>query len=149
MGQKLETIGRDLRYGVRMLLKSPGVTTLAVLALALGIGANTAIWQESHVIIVNEAFAQHFFLNEDPIGKRIKVGFGDPPWSTIVGVVANHIQPGVDNLVWEEMFYPAIDEDVVVWRERDGSGDVRCDCASTDSGGAHSVLLTCAKSDKG
>src|SRR5215510_9808621 len=66
------------------------------------------VWQESHVIIVNEAFAQHFFLNEDPIGKRIKVGYGDPPWTTIVGVVANHIQPGVDNRVWEEMFYPYV-----------------------------------------
>ena len=52
------------------------------------------VWQESHVIIVNEAFAERFFAGEDPIGKRIKVGYGDPPWSTIVGVVANHIQPG-------------------------------------------------------
>jgi len=66
------------------------------------------VWKESHVIIVNEAFAQRLFPNEDPIGKRIKVGYGDPPWSTIVGVVANHIQPGVDNRVWEEMFYPYV-----------------------------------------
>ena len=66
------------------------------------------VWQESHVIIVNEAFAQRFFGNEDPVGKRIRVGLGDPPWSTIVGVVANHIQPGVDNRVWEEMFYPYV-----------------------------------------
>ncbi|MDQ3256419.1 MAG: ABC transporter permease [Acidobacteriota bacterium] len=65
-------------------------------------------WQESNVIIVNEAFARRFFPNENPIGKRIKVGLGDPPWSTIVGVVANHIQPGVDNRVWEEMFYPYV-----------------------------------------
>ncbi|HEX3230490.1 MAG TPA: ADOP family duplicated permease, partial [Pyrinomonadaceae bacterium] len=66
------------------------------------------VWKESHVIIVNEAFAQRFFPDEDPKGKRIKVGVGDPPWSTIVGVVANHIQPGVDNRVWEEMFYPYV-----------------------------------------
>ena len=66
------------------------------------------VWQESHVIIVNEAFAQRFFPNQDPIAKRIKVGYGDPPWSTIVGVAANHIQPGVDNRVWEEMFYPYV-----------------------------------------
>jgi predicted permease len=68
------------------------------------------VWQGRPVIIVNEAFARHFFPGEDPIGKRIKVGEWkpDPPYSTIVGVVANHIQPGVDNLIWDEMFYPYV-----------------------------------------
>ena len=71
----IETLLQDLRYGSRMLRKNPGFTAVAVLTLALGIGANTAIF----------TFIDAIMLHAVPVH--------DPAHLFIFGWTA-HAQPG-------------------------------------------------------
>jgi putative ABC transport system permease protein len=60
------------------------------------------------VIVINETMAKRYWPNEDPVGKRIKIGLfnADAPWLTVVGVAQDVKQRGLDQRTRPEFFRP-------------------------------------------
>ncbi len=61
---------------------------------------------ETHVVILNKVFTKRFFPNDDPIGKRIRLGPPESPWTTIVGVVGNVGHAGPDHEAEPQVYVP-------------------------------------------
>ncbi|HEY7547096.1 MAG TPA: ABC transporter permease [Blastocatellia bacterium] len=72
----MQTLWQDIRYSARLLMKSPAVTAVAILSLALGIGANTAVFS-----IVNAALLRSLPVREPDRLMFVFNGTADNPYS--------------------------------------------------------------------
>ncbi len=77
----LDAIAQDFRYALRGLRRSPGFASTAILSLALGIGANTAIFSLIDALILKSLPVRHpKELIQVMMGKQSYAGYSNPTW---------------------------------------------------------------------
>ncbi len=92
----IETFWKDLRYAARMLRRSPAFTPVAILSLAIGIGANTAIFSVVDAILLKSLPVRN------PEELRIVLSRGRPPAHSFDGYSTNDVWSSFPNPTYEE-----------------------------------------------
>jgi predicted permease len=108
----MQTLLQDIRYGFRQLTKMPGFTVTAVLSLALGIGATTAVFSVIYAILMDP---YPYAAPERMAAMRLAVSSGDPRWFGLTGPQ------------WEQLRKSPVVEDAVAldgWSLTVTSGDL-------------------------
>jgi predicted permease len=105
VGAYLDACVQDVRFGLRMLRKSPGFTAVAVLTLALGIGANTAVFSLTYAVILKSLLVP----NPDEL---VRYSF-DAPGEGLTDLSISG--PAYDALRKHE----TVDQDILAWSSAD------------------------------
>jgi putative ABC transport system permease protein len=107
--QWLETFSQDIRYGLRQLRRNPGFTIVAVLTLALGIGANTAIFSLLDAVVLHALPYPHpgelvaiYQRGNQAAGGNVRTGLSAPNVDDLGK--GNNVFQGVACYRWERPF---------------------------------------------
>lgn len=110
-GTNLEIVGQPFPQGrtEEARLRFIGLNYFQTIGIPQGAGRDFTDRDDAQappVVIINEAFVRKYFQGEDPLGKKLKLGWGGDEAKEIVGVVGNVRHRGLDDQARPEMYVP-------------------------------------------